>query len=230
MTTVTTYSYDSLRDNILQVYRRAGGTRPDVMHVKVNDQHLVIKDYNPTSGLFGVLAGPVLVKREFRALTMLQGIKGIPELFHCDNKRVLVTSFCASQSAVKLTRPLDWPKFENRLHSLISNMHAAGVAHCDLRGPGNILIDDADRPWLVDYVACFFKAPGWNKPWNGLFSQACKADFSAILKLKQKIAPHQLTAEETKLLDNNASKGWLFRKTSRGLRRFARWIFAAGKN
>ena len=125
-----------------------------------------------------------------------------------------MTSYCPSQSAAKLTRPLDWPKFENQLHSLISCMHTAGVAHCDLRGPGNILIDDTDGPWLVDYVACVFQAPSWNKPWNYLFSQACKADFSAILKLKQKIAPQQLTFDETRLLEKNASRGWLFRKTS----------------
>ncbi|MGI9317530.1 MAG: hypothetical protein ACR2QW_09385, partial [bacterium] len=177
-----------------------------------------------------ILAGPILVSREIKALKKLQGINGIPELFSCANKRILITSYCKSQSAAKLTRPINWIKFENQLQSLITNMHKAGVAHCDLRGPGNILIDDNDTPWLVDYVACIFRAPHWNKPWNILFSLACTADYSAVLKLKQKLAPEQLTVNEVKLLDKHSSKGWLFRKTSRGLRRFARWIFAAGKN
>ena len=230
MTSDNTYAYERLRENIVQVFRQPGGTRPDVMQVIIDNRHFVIKDYNSTSGWFGVLAGPILVNREIKALKKLQGIDGIPELFSCENKRVLMTSYCESQSAVKLARPINWLKFERKLESLIANMHEAGVAHCDLRGPGNILVDDADAPWLVDYVACVFKAPRWNKPWNFLFSQACAADYSAILKLKQKLAPEQLTVNETRLLDRNSSKGWLFRKTSRGLRRFARWIFAAGKN
>ena len=230
MTLDNTYEYDKLRENIVQVFRKAAGTRPDVLQVIIDSRHFVIKDYNPTSGWFGIIAGPILVNREVKALKKLQGINGVPELFSCANKRVLITSYVKSQSAAKLNRPINWPKFENRLHYLIENMHQVGIAHCDLRGPGNILIDEEDTPWLVDYVACVFQAPAWNKPWKFLFSQACKADYSAILKLKQKLAPEQLTVNETKQLEKHASKGWLFRKTSRGLRRFARWIFAAGKN
>ena len=230
MTPDKTLSYDSLRENVVQVFRQAGGTRPDVMHVIIDGEDLVIKDYNPTSGWFGILAGPILVSREIKALKMLQGIDGIPVLFSCANKRILITSYCPSQSAAKVSRPINWLKFENELRSLISTMHEAGVAHCDLRGPGNILIDQNDSPWLVDYVACVFKASSWNKPWNFLFNQACAADYSAVLKLKQKLAPEQLSVNESKLLDAHSSKGWLFRKTSRGLRRFARWVFAAGKN
>ena len=230
MTSDRTFDYDGLRENIVQVFRQAGGTRPDVIQVIIEGENFVIKDYNPTGGLFGILAGRILVRREIKALKRLQGINGIPDLFRCTNSRVLITSFCKSQSAVDLTRPINWTKFERKLQTLIVNMHKAGVAHCDLRGPGNILIDDNDAPWLVDYVACVFPAPHWNKPWNFLFSQACAADYSAVLKLKQKLAPEQLTVNETKLLQEYSSKGWLFRKTSRGLRRFARWISAAGKN
>ena len=230
MTSDKTFDYDGLRENVVQVFRQAGGTRPDVLHVVIDGEGFVIKDYNPTSGWFGIIAGPILVRREIKALKMLQGIKGIPKLFSCANKRVLITSYCPSASAAKVTRAINWVKFENELRPLIANMHKAGVAHCDLRGPGNILIDETDCPWLVDYVACVFKASDWNKPWNFLFAQACVADYSAVLKLKQKLAPEQLTVNESKLLDKNSSKGWLFRKASRGLRRFARWIFAAGKN
>lgn len=224
------YDYARLRENPVQVFRRAGGTRPDVMQVIIEGRHLVIKDYNPTGGWFGLLAGPVLVAREIKALKKLQGISGIPELFSCTNKRVLITAYCRSQSAVKLKHQVNWQRFEKKLQTLIASMHGAGVAHCDLRGPGNILIDDDEAPWLVDYVACIFKAPRWNKPWNMLFYQACRADDSAILKLKQKLSPELLTEDEIRLLQEHTSKGWLFRKTSRGLRRFARWIFAAGKN
>ena len=222
--------YTRLREEIVNVYRKAGGTRPDVMHVIIDNQDYVVKDYNPTSGWFGLMAGPFLVKREIKALNKLQGIKGIPQLFPCTNKRVLITEYCESQSAAKLQRPLNWLKFEEGLKALISEMHSAGVAHCDLRGPGNILIDNEDNPYLVDYVGCIFKTYDWNRPWNFLFKQGCKADISAILKLKQKLAPEQLTVKESSLVEKNSSKGWLFRKTSRGLRRLARWIFAAGKN
>jgi len=230
MSSNTTIEYARLKENVIQHFRTAKGTRPDVMRVVIDGEDYVIKDYNTTSGWFGSFAGPLLVKREIKALKKLKGIKGIPELFFCNDNRVLITSYCDSQSAAKLKRRLNWLKFEDELTFLICKMHAAGVAHCDLRGPGNILIDENDQPYLVDYVGCIFKAKQWNKPWNYLFRQACNADYSAVLKLKQKLAPEQLTVRETALVNKNSSKGWLFRKTSRGLRRFARWIFAAGKN
>ncbi len=230
MSSAATIQYSCLRENVIQHFRKAGGTRPDVMHVVIDNEDCVVKDYNPTSGWFGTFAGPLLVKREIKALKKLKGIKGIPDLYLCDNNKVLITSYCRSQSAAKLERPLNWLKFEDELNTLIRKMHEAGVAHCDLRGPGNILIDDSDQPYLVDYVGCIFKGQSWNKPWNYLFKHACKADYSAVLKLKKKLAPEQLTVKETALVNQNSSKGWLFRKASRGLRRFARWIFAAGKN
>ncbi len=230
MSSATTIEYSRLRENIVEYFRTAKGTRPDVMHVIIDGSDYVVKDYNLTSGWFGAFAGPLLVKREIKALNKLQGIAGIPDLYLCDNNRVLITSYCQSQAAAKLERPLNWLKFEDELNNLIGKIHAAGVAHCDLRGPGNILIDENDLPYLVDYVGCIFKANSWNKPWNYLFEQGCKADYSAVLKLKQKLAPEQLTVRETALVNQHSSKGWLFRKTSRGLRRFARWLFAAGKN
>ena len=230
MTQSTTIDYARVNENIQQRYRKGGGTRPDVMHVVIDGKDYVVKDYNTTSGWFGTLAGPLLVSREKKALKLLEGIDGIPDLYNCTSKRVLITSYCQSQAAAKLDRPLNWLKFEEGLLALIKHMHERGVAHCDLRGPGNILIDDDDKPFLVDYVACIFKATDWNKPWNYLFRQGCKADLSAVLKLKQKLAPEQLTVRESAMVDKHSSKGWLFRKTSRGLRRFARLIFGAGKN
>ena len=226
---MSTIDYSRVRENVIQHFRTAKGTRPDVMQVVIDDVDYVIKDYNLTSGWFGTFAGPLLVKREIKALKKLQGIKGIPDLVICNNNRVLITSYCESESAAKLKRPLNWLKFEDELINLIGEMHKSGVAHCDLRGPGNILIDENDQPYLVDYVGCIFKAKSWNKPWNYLFEQGCKTDFSAVLKLKGKLAPEQLTVKETELVNSNSSRGWLFRKTSRGLRSFARWVFGANK-
>ena len=223
-------NYRQLRDCIAQVFRKGGGTRPDVLHVVVDNKNFVIKDYNATSGWFGLLAGPLLVKREVKALKRLQGINGIPRLFSCTNNRVLVTSYCHARVAAKLTHPINWLQFEQKLNRLIGQIHEKGVAHCDLRGPGNILVNENNQPYLVDYVGCIMRAKSWNKPWNYLFAQGCKADYSAVLKLKQRLAPQQLTVEETHRVSKDSSRGWLFRKTSRGLRRFARWIFAAGKN
>lgn len=224
------FDYGQVRETIVQKFRHAGGTRPDVMQVKIDGADYVIKDYNPASGWFGALAGPLLVKREIKALNQLQGLPGIPELYACNNPCVLITSYCPAKPASRLDRKLDWPGFESRLNELIASMHEKGVAHCDLRGPGNILIDDTDHPHLVDYVGCVIRGQSWNKPWNLLYEQACKADYSAVLKLKARIAPDHLGAEESSRIDRDSSRGWLFRKTSRSLRRFARWIFAAGKN
>jgi len=91
---------------------------------------------------------------------------------------------------------IDLPAFFNSLKGVIDEVHQHGVAHNDLRNPTNILLDQNQQPILVDLVAAYCKSPNWNLPGNWLFNKFCQVDYSAITKLKNKIAPELVTDDD----------------------------------
>ncbi len=205
------YDHSDLYQNRIITYRNANGSRPEVFVARLNDHKVVVKDYSPCPGLFGTLLGPLLVYREKKALKNLTTINGIPNCYECNNSRTLVMSYFHKTKLVStLGRELDWQKFESRLTNLIAQIHNKGIVHCDLRSPGNILIDDKDTLCIVDFVASFSRSK-WNPLWNFAFKQAVKADYSAILKIKTKARPDLLSKQEKLKLHHDANRGGLFR-------------------
>jgi predicted unusual protein kinase regulating ubiquinone biosynthesis (AarF/ABC1/UbiB family) len=115
-----------------------------------------------------------------------------------------------------------------RLESLVAQMHARGVAHCDLRSPSNILVDDAGRPYLVDFVARVCRGAAWNLPWNWLFVQFCRADRNALAKLKVRFAPELASDEEQKRARHRGLLDRLARRLGAGVRAVTR-LFVKGR-
>jgi serine/threonine protein kinase len=71
-------------------------------------------------------------------------------------------------------------------------MHAAGVAHCDLKRKDNTLIGTDETPYLIDFgVACILRdGDGWLK--RRWFELMCQMDYNAWVKLAFGRNPSQL--------------------------------------
>lgn len=217
---------DALYARAETFYRRAGGTEPNVAAIGYGGSRAVLKDYGATPGWFGRWLGPLLIRREVQALERLAGLSGIPVLYaRVDARAVLMERVPG--------RP--WPQMRpspvafQRLEALVAAMHERGVAHCDLRSPSNILVDDEDRPYLVDFVARVRRGAAWNLPWNWLFAQFCRADRNALAKLKLRYAPELATADER---ERARHRGWLDRLARRlgaGVRALTRLFVKRGK-
>ena len=187
-----------LHDHARHYYKSGGRTEPEVALVVYGQARAVFKDYARTPGWFGRLIAPVLIWREASALRRLAGITGIPQLYRqLDARGVLIEYLPATP----------WPQASppdvayERLEALIARMHERGVAHCDLRAPSNMLVDDQGTPYIVDFVARVRRGLAWNLPWNWLFRQFVGADLSALAKLRNRFAPRLVTPEDRALLN-----------------------------
>ncbi len=174
---------------VLRMLRVGGGSRPHVAVARLDGKSCVIKDHAGCDPWFARLLGPMLARREMRALDRLEPVDGVPRLLHRFDSRAFAMGLldatpyrCASHT------DNEWSLFFARMEELVATMHNMGIAHCDLRSPDNTLITSNLKPAVVDFVACYSRGAGWN-PWSRwVFARLCKVDISAIDKQKRTVA------------------------------------------
>ncbi len=228
MTDFSQLDYQQLMECRGPLFAKAGGTRPAVWLLEKGGSRAVIKDYNVCIGWYARLIAPLFVWREVKALKKLAGMQGIPRLIQQVGKRAFVMEYVPAARLARKKRD-EWPDpdFE-ALDALIAKMHAAGVAHGDLRRSSNILFDQSGQPYLVDFVSHIQKGPAWNFLGNWMFHRLCQADGKAGLKLKLRAMPELLTEEEKSSV---AHQGWFDRGArglGQGIRKMGRLLFARG--
>lgn len=182
-------------------HRTAGSTRPDLRVVEWNGKRIAVKDFRYSSPAFRYVVGRILIRREYGALKKLIGVKGIPQLI----KRIDAYAIAMEHiphldfDAVELNWLDDG--FYESLRESVDMMHERGVAHCDLRTFGNVMVGEDGCPYIVDFAACVYRGKGINPITRWLFRQFVEADKYAALKVKRRFSPDRLTPEELKQLD-----------------------------
>ncbi len=135
----------------------------------------------------GVLAGlwRYLLRRERSVYTQLGGIAGIPRAYGLVEDDALVLEYIAGPSLREHdSRLADRERFFARLLTTVHTMHAAGVAHGDLKRKHNVIVGAGEQPYLIDFgIACRRDARSgiWNR-W--VFATFRQMDLNAWLKLK----------------------------------------------
>lgn len=201
-------------------FRDGGGTQPSVTRVVAGEAEAVFKDYADSAWLMRWFA-PLFVYREASALERLAGIEGIPRVYRrVDGLGILIEYL----PAPKWSRSQPTPAAHDRLEKLLTEVHARGVAHGDLRGSGNILLRADGQPCLVDFVARVHRGQPWNKPWNAIFRAFCQADRNALAKLKLRWAPELATAEECRRAEHHGWPARFARAVGVGVRRLVRLL------
>lgn len=191
------YSLEQLRANAIQTFRQGGGSRPDVLLIEIDGERAVLKDQNGADKWFARLIGPILNWRECKALGRLQHLDCTPTLILKPDARSFLMSYHPSEQITRLTSSSpNWQEFFTELRTAIDQIHQAGVAHNDLRNPTNTLVTPNGKPILVDLVACYCRGQSWNLPNQWLFQKFTQVDLSAITKLKQRVAPELLNADD----------------------------------
>ena len=112
----------------------------------------------------------------------------------------------------------------DRLADLLATIHRAGIAHGDLRGGGNFLVDDNDRPYIVDFVARVKRGSAWNVVWNWVFARFVAADNSALVKLRARHAPHLVSPAEKQAMAHRGRFERLARAAGQAIRRATRHL------
>jgi serine/threonine protein kinase len=126
-----------------------------------------------------------LLRREHAVYERLGGIAGIPRAFGLVDGEALALEYVAGPSLREQDARLeDRERFFARLLATIEAMHAAGVAHGDLKRKQNVIVAAGEQPYLIDFgIACRRRAAAglWNR-W--VFETFRQMDLNAWLKLK----------------------------------------------
>lgn len=201
MSKIIRISRKAIEENTVDYYRTAGGTRPDLRVVELDSKKIVVKDFKRSDFLFRVIVGPILNRREFGALRNLLGVKGIPQLVGRVDRYALAIEHVSGKSLEHVDNGVLSSGFYIELRQVIDDMHARGVAHCDLRSRGNVMLGDDGKPYVVDFAACVYRGRGINPFFRWLFGQFVLADRNAILRIKKRLSPELLTEEDKAELD-----------------------------
>ena len=176
--------------------RPGGWGKADIKSVPHAGGRAILKDFSGKSWPVR-LFGRVQIRREARALNRLRGMKGIPALHGRVTKLGLLMEKVEGERITRWCHehPGEVTEMFERLDGLVSQMHARGVVHVDLRKRDNILISPDGQPHVIDFNASFCLAPGSIR--ERIFFPMLRAiDFSALLKWKALISPGTLSPAE----------------------------------
>jgi predicted Ser/Thr protein kinase len=217
---------NELRARTRKIFRKGGGSRPEVSVVEFNGDAAVLKDYTRSDPAFRRLIGPVSARREARALQLLDGVRGVPRFLLRPSRDAVLMEYVAGTSMSEVKRGGLAPEFFERFYRLVDEIHRRGVAHCDLRSRGNILLGPDGEPYIVDFVAHFKQGQRWNPLTRWMFGKFCEADRTAVARLKQALAPQLLTELEHAALarDRKTPLERLARMIGKSFRHLSRWL------
>lgn len=186
---------EEIENNTVALLRTAGGTRPDVKVVEVDGCRTIVKDFRRSDRLFRIIVGPILIRRESGALAKLKEINSVPQLLQRIDRHAMVIE-CAEGTVLRDYKGDIPDGFFEDLTGVMRDIHSKGVAHCDLRSSGNVIVGSDGKPKVIDFAACVMRGHGLNPFINFLFRQFTAGDLYAVLMLKQKHAPEKLTQED----------------------------------
>ena len=222
----TQYSLEQLKTHATQSFRAGGGSRPDVLLIEIDGDRAILKDQGAADPLFAYIIGPILTWREAKALKRLHEIACTPKILHQPNSRAILMEYYTSEQITRVDRiKPNWPDFFEKLTQAIQDMHAAGIAHNDLRNPSNTLITESGEPILVDLVAAFGRGPKWNFINQWVFNKFCFVDQSAITKMKTRCAPELLSSRDIQPEQIAGSFGMGVRALGQSIRKLSRLFF-----
>ncbi len=186
-------------------YKRA---HANVYLYRKNGRTWVVKDFLPCGLLVRKTWGRFLIKREYRALSRLRGIEGIPEEPFLMDENALCYLYRPGERLLKTPPCRISGDFFFRLEDLVRRMHERNMVHLDLRNRSNIIITDQGLPALLDFQSCL------NLDWipRGFHQLLKDIDLSGVYKIWQRKKPDTMDYKRKAMLAamNKRKALWLF--------------------
>lgn len=154
-----------------------------------------------------------LARREARALGMLKGIEGVPQLLYWDGRRLRRSWI--DGLPMQQARPQDPAYFREALR-LLRRLHAAGVLHNDLAKEPNWLVTVDGRPALVD-----FQLAARSRHRGRLFRTLAYDDLRHLLKHKRSYCASCLSGRQHSILARRSIISGTWARTGKPV---YRWI------
>ncbi len=146
----------------------------------------------------GLLSGwfhRLMLDREAAVYGKLGEVAGVPAALGLLDDEWLVLEFIDGESLHQARHELrDREGFYARLHAVIQAIHAAGVAHGDLKRKQNILVTADESPYIIDFGTALRRDGAFVD--RLLFDTVVRADFNAWIKAKYANDYSQISAED----------------------------------
>jgi len=168
--------------------------KADLSLLNRGGERAVLKDFSAKS-LLVRLIGRAQVAREVQVYRALAGVEGVPVFLGRPTSQSLLIGYIEGRRLSKERGAADAPRLAARLQALVNEFHRRGVAHVDLRGRDNILVDAARRVWVLDFGASWLRGDGTPvRRW--LFALGSLVDRAAVLKWRLLLAPESVGPAE----------------------------------
>jgi predicted Ser/Thr protein kinase len=125
-----------------------------------------------------------LLRREAAVYARLRGIAGIPRSFGLVGDGLALEHIAGPSLREHEPQIGNREAFFAKLRATLDAMHAAGVAHSDLKRKDNIIVGAGERPYMIDFGIAVRRS-ATSALWNRLvFDRAVQMDLNAWIKLK----------------------------------------------
>ena len=147
------------------------------------------------------------MRREWKALRVLDGTRGVPCAVAKPSADVLVIEYLAG-AALKSLKPRNYPpEATSQIETLVRNLHARGVTHGDLHD-SNILVEQNENGAavsLIDWATALVWKTGRSAPQQRLFREFQSLDLRSVAKMKLFYDRDHLRDDELQLLEKGGS-------------------------
>ncbi len=150
---------------------------------------VVVKEAR-ADGPLGLL-GRRALRHEARVYERLEDVAGTVRCFGLLGARRLVLEHVPSISLREFKAPFaDRDRFYARLLATLDALHAAGVAHGDLKRKNNILVGPDEQPYVVDFGIAWRLGPNARAWRRRVFGLVAQMDYNAWMKHKHGKPPY----------------------------------------
>ena len=188
-----------------------------LLRLDLGEGPMVVKDFGHGSWWVRLI-GRLQIWTEQRAYRRLDGVQGIPRFFgRIDPYALAIEYIDGIPLGTSPDRTHDGAARFKRLSRVVSEIHARGVVHWDLRALRNVLIRPDGSIFVVDLAGAMSLRPGGFL--HGLLFRLLRlTDQSALLKWKWMLGAGELTTEESEFVERHRRlrRLWIFNRKGGG--------------
>jgi RIO-like serine/threonine protein kinase len=179
------------------ILRQPSSTSPVIWILEEDGVRAIVKDFCLNGFLFRNIIGRFLVWREKKAYERLKGVRGIPTFYRVIDGLALVIEEIPGKNIESMETVANLPDtFFEDLRLLVEAIHERGLAHCDLKRAPNIILGDDGKPYILDWAASISKKEFGFFPLNLIYERFIQDDLNAIIKIRLKHHPEEVSPEE----------------------------------
>lgn len=123
----------------------------DLYQFKSGGKTWVVKDFLPCPPVIRKTWGRFMVQREFKALSTLKGIDGIPADPFLMDRFALCYRFVPGEILKDTPPEMISDDYFYELEELVRTMHRRNMVHLDIRNQRNILVTQDAKPVILDF-------------------------------------------------------------------------------